>query len=89
MPCTAPPSSCPRTTMADDAADVVHRRVGDDLDRARRRIDLDLADVAAVWPRRAADAVARVDDDPRLRLAGGQLEEVDAQVGAGDGERRA
>ena len=47
------------------------------------RVDLDLAHVAAVRPRRAADAAGRVDVDPRVGLLAGEREEVDAEVGAG------
>ena len=85
MPCTAPPSSCPLDDLRiDDAADVVDRAVGDRLDHARLRIDLDLADVAAVGPGRVRDRARRVDDDPRLRLRLGEIEQTDAAIGADD-----
>ena len=71
---------------ADDAPDVVHRGVGHDLDAAGGGVDLDLGDVAAVGPAGRAGLGRAVGDDARLRLPRRQLEQPDAEVGAGDAE---
>jgi hypothetical protein len=70
----------------DDAADIVRRGVGDDVDDAGLRVDLDLADMTAVRPARPVHGARRVDEDAVLGLTVGELEEADTAVGADDPE---
>ena len=67
----------------DDAPDVVDAGVAHEGHGAGPRVELHLADVAAVGPGGAADAVRVVDEDVALELAAGQLEQADGVVGAG------
>ena len=69
---------------ADDAADVVDRGIGHHRHLAGGRVELNLADMAAVGPGRAAGGGGVGGGDAATRLARGQLEQADAQIGAGD-----
>ena len=74
----------------DAAADIVDRGVAGDGDRARVRIDLDLANGAAVRENRLVHLVVGLDREPVLELVGQvvlgglprQLEDIEGVVGA-------
>ena len=79
----------------DRAADIVDRGIADDLDLAGIGIDLDLADLRAIGKARdrqglVGDAGKRSVQSGRQVVAlhggGGDLEEADLAVGAGDPE---
>src|SRR5205823_8575891 len=57
-----------RDRRADDAADIVDRRIGDDSHAAGVGVDLDLADVARVRPGRPAGDGRRFEVDALARL---------------------
>src|SRR5271169_5110528 len=54
----------------DRAADIVDRGVADDLDRTRFGIDLDLADLRAVWETRDQGLVGHCGERPPRNSAG-------------------
>src|SRR5262249_12001747 len=70
----------------DDAPDVIDRPVTVELHGTRLGIDLDFTDVTAVGPAGRVDRALRLQLDAVVGLPPGEIEQIDAAVGAGDAE---